>query len=172
MQQQESAVHVVKTTAKKAPGVKPTEKITVVKTIVKQAAVVEKTLSTVEKRVKKTPSIATVDEPIGVAFQSTEGLSARKVAAAADDDSLWDDGTSVPVRPIIQLSRAPPARKVAVASQLGLSPQINIAIAPLAEVHVESTNTTVRRIGDSAIGSVRFEVTVSVVLEQGLGQQL
>jgi len=56
-------------------------------------------------------------------------------------------------------------------AQPAVAPQINIAIAPLAQVRVESTNTTVRRIGDGVVGNVRFEVTVSVVLEQVMGQQ-
>ena len=51
-------------------------------------------------------------------------------------------------------------------------PQINIAIAPLAQVRVEGVpQTDVARIADGAMGNARFEVKVTIVLEQVVGQQ-
>lgn len=47
-----------------------------------------------------------------------------------------------------------------------IAPQINIAIAPLAALSVESVQTSVRRTADGPAGGARFEVTVTVVLEQ------
>lgn len=72
--------------------------------------------------------------------------------------------------PRIQLARAPPARKVRrvapPAAEAVVAPQVNIAIAPLARVRVEGSNTVVRTLGDGAMGRARFEVTVTIVLEQ------
>jgi hypothetical protein len=81
--------------------------------------------------------------------------------------------------PRIQIAKAPKARIQArsmpvasIASAAVVAPQINISIAPLAQMQVETTDTMVRRIADGAMGNARFEVTVSVVLEQVVGQQI
>ena len=70
--------------------------------------------------------------------------------------------------------RSLPVAQASIASAAAVfAPQINIAIAPLAQVQVESTNTVVRRVADGAMGNTRFEVTVRVVLEQVVvGQQV
>ncbi len=45
-----------------------------------------------------------------------------------------------------------------------ISPQINIAIVP--QLNVESTGSTVTRLADGMTGVARFEVRVTVVLNQ------
>lgn len=69
----------------------------------------------------------------------------------------------------------PPALPVAQAMPIAapammMSPQINIAIAPLEEFRVETTSTRVRRVGNGIMGGLRFEVTVKLVLGQVVGQ--
>ena len=119
------------------------------------------------------------------------GVTKRtSIVLDSDDDELLGSGggwDSVRPAPRIQNAKAPaarkapPARKVprveAVAPQINIAPQavvpqINIAIAPLAQVHVDGVpQTEVSRIADGAMGNARFRVTVTIVIAQMLGQE-
>ena len=94
---------------------------------------------------------------------------------ASDEPVAKDRASKVPriqVAPSLPVAKASiaPAAKASAAPRQMIAPQINIAIAPLAEVSVESTDTDVRRIANGVLGNARFEVTVTVVLEQVMGQ--
>lgn len=116
--------------------------------------------------------------------EATETLhkKSRKDESPAGDGSGWAGDRMIGSRiPRIQLAKAPKARiqarpmpvaRASVASAAVVAPQINISIAPLAQMQVETTDTMVRRIADGAMGNARFEITVSVVLEQVVGQQV
>ena len=122
----------------------------------------------------------------GVANAS--GVTKRNSIVLDSDDDVpvgggggWAGDRRIQARPVprIQLATAPPARKtrrvdpappVAIAPQ-AVVPQINIAVAPLAQVRVEGVpRTEVNRVADGVLGNARFEVNVTIVLEQMMGQ--
>ena len=97
-------------------------------------------------------------------IQISKAPKARKALAKAPVKAVAPKAPALAAAAPVIVPVVAPAAVPAIAPVI--APQINIAIAPLAALSVESVQTSVRRTADGPAGGARFEVTVTVVLEQ------